>query len=117
MEKQDIENNETVIKTEEKKRRGPKGGVRNDSTKWRYREDGTYDKRPIECNAYFKAYMCRKVPCPNCGKIFAYSSLKKHLNKTKNCTNDSKIAIDEESIKAKQEEIINLINLIKKKIH
>ena len=115
MEKQDIENNETVIKTEERKKRGPKGGVRSDNTKWRYREAGTYDNRPIACNAYFNAYMCRKVSCPNCGKLYAYSSLKRHLSKSRNCTNYSKIVIDDEdSIKAKQEENINLINLIRK---
>ena len=32
MEKQDIENNENVIKTEEKKKRGPKGGYRSEET-------------------------------------------------------------------------------------
>ena len=112
MEKQDIKNNETVIKTEEKKKRGPKGGVRSDSTKWRYRENGTYDNRPIACNAYFNAYMCRKVSCPNCGKLVAYSSLRRHLNKVRNCTND--LEVDENKIKSKQEEIINLINLIRK---
>ena len=113
MEKQDIENNnEQVIKIEEKKKRGPKGGCRNEDTKWRYRENGTYDNRPIACNAYFNAYMCRKVPCPNCGKLVAYSSLRRHLNKVRNCTND--LEVDENKIKSKQEEIINLINLIKK---
>jgi hypothetical protein len=112
MEKQDIENNnEQVIKIEEKKKRGPKGGVRSDSTKWRYRENGTYDNRPIACNAYFNAYMCRKVSCPNCGKLVAYSSLKRHLNKVRNCTND--LEVDENKIKSKQQEIINLINQIK----
>ena len=122
MEKQDIENNnEQVIKIEEKKKRGPKGGCRNEDTKWRYRENGTYDNRPIACNAYFNAYMCRKVSCPNCGKLVAYSSLRRHLNKVRNCTNDLEVRnctndleVDENKIKSKQEEIINLINLIKK---
>ena len=113
MEKQDIENNETVIKTEEKKKRGPKGGYRSEETKWRYKEDGKYGNRPIACNAYFNAYMCKKVFCPSCGKSVAYGFLKRHL-KTKKCAKDSQIIIDEDSIKAKQEEIINLINFIKK---
>jgi hypothetical protein len=116
MEKQDIENNdnnETVIQTEEtiKKRRGCKGGIRSEASRWRYKEDGTYDNRPIACNAYFNAYMCKKVLCPSCGKTVAYGFLKRHL-KTKKCAHDS--GTDEHIIKAKQEEIINLINLIKR---
>ena len=66
--------NETVIETEEqiKKKRGPKGGIRSKASKWRHREEGTYDNRPTACNAYFNAYMCKKVPCPSCGKYVAY---------------------------------------------
>ena len=57
---------------------------------WRYKEDGTYDTKPINAKEYFTNYYRTKgqelIECPCCGKSVKRSCMYNH-NKTKACVN------------------------------
>ena len=54
----------------------------SEATKWRYREDGKYDKRPNLKQEYFRQYQktwgSQKVECPKCGRLSRRTELSKH---------------------------------------
>ena len=54
-----------------------RGMPRQEHAAWRYKEDGTYDGRPLDPE-YFKKYMIVKVPCPNCGVEVSRGHLSRH---------------------------------------
>ena len=59
---------------------------RSDETKWRYREDGTYNDGP-KSSDYHKEYYLKfahKVQCVNCGSIVTAYELKR-LQKSRKC--------------------------------
>ena len=60
-----------------------RGTPRREHAAWRYKEDGTYDSRPLDPN-YFKNYMSVRFPCPLCGVDVLRGNLPKH-KKRKPC--------------------------------
>jgi len=60
-----------------------RGKPRQESDVWRYKENGTYDGRPIDPE-YFKIYMNVRVPCPNCGVQVPRGHVSRH-KKAKPC--------------------------------
>ena len=59
------------------------GRPRQESAVWRWKENGTYDGRPIDPE-YFKKYMVVRVPCPNCGVQVPRGHVSRH-KKAKPC--------------------------------
>ena len=59
------------------------GKPRQESAVWRWKDDGTYDSRPIDPE-YFKKYMSVRVPCPFCGVDVLRGNIPKH-KKRKPC--------------------------------
>jgi len=58
---------------------------RSDETKWRYREDGTYNDGP-KSKDYHKEYYLRfahKVDCPYCGSVVTAYELRRHQQSRK----------------------------------
>jgi hypothetical protein len=60
-----------------------RGMPRREHAAWRYRDDGSYDNRPID-REYFKKYMNVRVPCPNCGVQVPRGHVSRH-KKAKPC--------------------------------
>ncbi len=60
-----------------------RGMPRKEHAAWRYRDDGTYDSRPLDPE-YFKKYMSVRVPCPLCGIDVLRGNIPKH-KKRKPC--------------------------------
>ena len=60
-----------------------RGKPRQESAVWRYKENGTYDGRPIDPE-YSKKYMNVRVPCPNCGVQVPRGHVSRH-KKAKPC--------------------------------
>ena len=60
-----------------------RGMPRREHAAWRYKEDGTYDSRPLDPEC-FKKYMNVRVPCPNCGVQVPRGHVSRH-KKAKPC--------------------------------
>ena len=57
------------------------GKPRQESAVWRWKDDGTYDSRPIDPE-YFKKYMSVRVACPLCNLSVLRGVLARHKKRT-----------------------------------